>query len=93
MTAFLLYLACGALLGLAYLVMLWGAVRLLFSPHGGVLLYAALVPVRLGLLTLGFSVVLRQGTWAGLVALGGFAAIRFLALRGMAPPPWPRLQP
>mgnify|MGYP005857748549 CR=1 FL=1 len=78
----ILSLSAGGAFGLLYMVLLWGAVRILTSGHS-VWLFAALGLLRAGLLVGALWLAVRAGATAAniAVALLGFIAVRLLATR------------
>lgn len=81
-------LLAGAVFGLLYLGVLWGAVRILTSGRS-VWLFAATALLRAGLLLGALWLAAAMGaTAAGIgFALLGFIAVRFLATRMAKAPP------
>ena len=88
MTVILAILA-GAVFGLLYLGVLWGAVRILTSGHS-VLLFAAMALLRAGLLLGALWLAATTGATAVDIAFAllGFVAVRLFATRmAKAAPP------
>jgi F1F0 ATPase subunit 2 len=72
----------GAVLGAAYLAVLWFAVRRMHTHPPSALAVAASLIARMAIVVAGFYVVLAAGDWRYLLAaLSGFVVLRTLVVR------------